>query len=183
MPTDLGFDAPATRRDLGALRDALRAVRVGADVEATFRTAEHGRFAVSGPVRHDVTGTTLKVGWSDLTTGAGTDPVPELQVLVPADGDREAGRRHDEAQQRDELEDVIAALRPGDVVTAAFAFEGAGAFTVRGAVRRDDGGIRWVLAGHHVARGASPAARLRSLTIDRAAPLDAGGDRYDLFGS
>lgn len=148
-----------------------------------FRTAEHGRFTVSGPVRTDLTGKTFKVGWWDLTTGAGVEPVPELQALVTAVADGGADpqqRRTDNS----ELEGLIETLHPGDVVTADFDFEGAGPFTICGGIYRDDSGIRWVLAGHHLAHGTTPASRLQFLTIDRRAAVpETTDERYDLFGS
>lgn len=164
MTDDLGFAVPVSRRDLAALRGALADIHPGAAVTATFRTAEHGRFAVSGRVRKDLTGTTFKVGWFDLTTGKGTDPVADLQSVVPA-----AEVPGAEGPLDDELHQVVATLATGDVVSADFDFEGCEPFTVAGGVRRDDSGTRWVLAGHHVALGEVPAARLRRLVVERAA--------------
>lgn len=164
-----------SRRDLSALRQALATVRAGLRVAATFRTPDDGRFTVTGPVRADLTGTTLKVGWSDLTTGAAGDPVPELQALAPVDPDEEP---------RSDGHELIDELRPGDVVTAEFDFEGAGRFTIQGGVRRDDSGTRWVVAGHHLTHGSGPASRLRHLSIDRTVAEPAEPvERYDLFGS
>lgn len=169
MPDDLGFAVPVSRRDLAALRDALADIHPGAAVTAVFRTAEHGRFAVTGRVRKDLTGTAYKIGWFDLTSGSGTDPVADLQSLAPADPGH--GTPEHEGQEPDEVElhAVVAVLAAGDVVTADFEFEGCGTFTISGGVRRDESDIRWVLAGHHVARDGAPAARLRRLVVDRVA--------------
>lgn len=163
---DLGFAVPVSRRDLSALRGALETIGVGVPVTATFRTADHGRFTVSGRVRRDLTDTVSKVGWWDLTTGKGTDPVADLQRLettsVPdEDVDGPAGRVADE----DELRAAVDGLEDGAVVTAGFDFEGCGPFTIFGGVRRDEGGDVWAVAGHFVAHGDVPAPRLRHLTV------------------
>ncbi len=171
---DLGFDVPVSRRDLTALRGILDDVRAGDPVTATFRTAEHGRFTVSGRVRRDLTDTTFKVGWSDLTTGKGTDPVNDLQSLTTAGTDDEALRDVPAADQ-DELREVVATLGAGDVVTADLDFEGCGPFTISGGVRRDQSGASWVVAGHFLSRHDVPAPRLRRLVVDRSR-LSAEGD-------
>jgi hypothetical protein len=163
VPDDLGFAVPVSRRDLAALRDALTDLHPGAAVTAVLRTPEHGRFAVSGRVRRDLTDTGYKIGWFDLTGGNGTDPVADLQVLAPADS------ADAEPQSEVDLHAVVAGLADGDVVTADFEFEGCGAFTIAGGVRRDELGTRWVLAGHHVACDGVPAERLRRLVVDRVA--------------
>jgi hypothetical protein len=159
---DLGFAVPVSRRDLAALRGALEDLTTGTPVTATFRTAEHGRFTVSGRVRRDLTDTTFKVGWWDLTTGKGTDPVADLQRLVEASADDE-----DPQTGEDELRAAVDGLADGDVVTAGFDFEGCGPFTISGGVRRDESGTVWVVAGHFVAHGDVPAPRLRHLVVHR----------------
>jgi hypothetical protein len=165
VPDDLGFAVPVTRRDLAALRDALADIHPGAAVTAIFRTTEHGRYAVTGRVRRDLTDTGYKIGWFDLTGGNGTDPVADLQSLAPA------GPDVDEPQDDGDLHAVVASLTDGVVVTADLEFEGCGAFTVAGGIRRDETGTRWVLAGHHVAREGAPAERLRRLVVDRVADV------------
>lgn len=162
MTDDLGFAVPVSRRDLAALRGALETVTAGVPVTATFRTAEHGRFTVSGRVRRDLTDTVLKVGWWDLTTGKGTDPVADLQ-RVETTGPAEGEPRTDE----DELRATVDGLAAGDVVTAGFEFEGCGPFTISGGVRRDESGTAWVVAGHFLAHGDVPASRLRRLELHR----------------
>ncbi|NOV98341.1 hypothetical protein [Isoptericola halotolerans] len=181
MRDDLGFAVPTARRDLASLRTALKAVHQGMLVTAALRTAEHGRFNVSGRVRRDLTDTAFKVGWWDLTTGKGTEPVAELQSLVTTDaGDAPAGPG---VAKVDDLRDVVSTLAAGDVVTAGFEFEGCGAFTISGEIRRDEVGTRWVLAGHHLGHGDAPAARLRRLTVERRAPaLAAASGSDDLSG-
>lgn len=152
-------------------------------VTATFRMAEHGRFTVSGCARRDLTGTTFKVGWWDLTTGKGTEPVTDLQSITVSGADDAAGSGAPPAEDA-ELRDLIVVLEAGDLVTAHFDFEGCGPFMVSGGIRRDQSGTRWILAGHHLALGDAPASRLRHLVIDRKATvLAATGDRYDLFGA
>jgi hypothetical protein len=163
---DLGFAVPVSRRDLTALRGSLDTVRTGAPVTATFRTAEHGRFTVSGRVRRDLTDTAFKVGWWDLTTGKGTDPVADLQSLTTASTDEEAPRDAP-VTDADELREVIATLGADDVVTADFDFERCGPFTISGGVRHDQSGTAWVLAGHFLGRAGVPAPRLRHLAVDR----------------
>ncbi len=117
--------------------------------------------------RRDLTDTALKVGWWDLTTGKGTDPVADLQCLTTAGTDEE-GQRDVPAARENELREVIAPLGAGDVVTADFDFEGCGPFTISGGVRRDQSGTSWVLAGHFLGLGRVPASRLRCLVVDAA---------------
>lgn len=175
MPDVLGFAVPVSRRDLTALRGALEDIHPGAAVTATFRVAEHGRFTVSGRVRKDLTGTTFKVGWFDLTTGKGTDPVADLQAVTAASTEHTALTEAPDPED-DELRGLIAGLEAGDVVTAVFDFEGCGPFTISGGIRRDDSGTRWVLAGHHLSLGDAPASRLRQLVVERTTGADPRGD-------
>lgn len=162
---DLGFAVPVSRRDLTALRGSLDAVRAGASATATFRTTEHGRFTVSGRVRRDLTDTAFKIGWWDLTTGKGTDPVADLQSLSTATTDEDALLDGPSADE-DELHELVAALGAEDVVTADVDFEGCGPFTIAGGVRRDQSGTAWVVAGHFLGRGGVPAPRLRRLVVN-----------------
>ncbi|GEM_PF-5582502 len=162
MTDDLGFAVPVSRRDLTALRAGLEAVTAGVPVTATFRTAEHGRFTVSGRARRDLTDTVLKVGWWDLTTGKGTEPVADLQRIETTGAEDE-----DPGTDEDELRAAVDGLESGDVVTAGFDFEGCGPFTVSGGVRRDQVGTAWVLAGHFLAHDDVPAPRLRHLVVVR----------------
>lgn len=169
MPHDLGFGVPLSRRNLSGLRDTLRSVEPGCVATATFRTTEHGQFTVTGPVRRDLTGTILKIGWWDVTNGKKVDPVAELQCLTSVTEDADVRSDHDEPQD-DELQDAVATLREGDVVAALFSFEGCGAFTVVGGIKRDTQGSTWVVAGHHLTLGDAPAPRLRRLTVEHRAP-------------
>lgn len=179
---DLGFGVPLSRRNLPALRTVLEAAQSGSSVVAHFRVTEHGQFTVSGPVRRDLTDTVLKVGWWDLTTGKKSEPVSELQSLTPSATDDDA-RSERTSPDDDDLRDLLANLDAGDIVTADLDFEGCGAFTISGGIRRDEQGTRWVLAGHHLTLGDGPAPRLRHLVVVRraAVPVTAGGS-YDLFG-
>ena len=179
MSDDLGFATPTTRRDLASLRAALAELGTGDTVTATFHVTEHGRFTVSGPVRRDLTDTAFRVGWWDLTSGKGTDPVPDLQVVTPSPDDASPA---DLATEVDDLRDTVDGLEPGDVVTAGFEFEGCGAFTITGGVRRDESGSRWLVAGHLLSRGGAPAPRLRALAVVRRTPVPVGaGATTSLF--
>ena len=182
MSNHLGFGVPLSRRNMTALRSALEALQPGVDVVAHFRFSEHGQFTVAGPVRTDLTDTVLKVGWLDLTNGKKAEPVSELQALttlVVEDDDLSDLAPTD----YDELRSLVSSLDAGDLVTADFDFEGCGRFTISGGVRRNERGTRWVLAGHHLTLGDSPAPRLRRLVIERKATVLATvGAADDLFG-
>lgn len=181
MSDDLGFATPVLRRDLTALRVALKSLAVGEVATATFQNAEYGRFAVSGQVRRDLTDSAFKVGWFDVTTGKGTEPVPDLQIIATASADDDNGSSGPPSAEDDALRRVVATLEVGDVVTAGFEFEGCGAFSIAGGIRRDGSGTRWIIAGHHLSRGGVPAPRLRQLVVTRkAAPV--ADERFDLFG-
>ena len=183
MSEDLGFAAPVSRRDLTTLRNALAAIRTGAAATAIFRTPEHGRFSVSGPVRKDLTDTTFKVGWWDLTTGKVTDPVTDLQSLTTASSD-DTALPDPEAAEEGELRGLIETLEANDVVTADFEFEGCGAFSISGGIRRDESGTTWVLAGHYLSLDGVPASRVRRIhVLHRAMVPAATRGSYDLFGA
>lgn len=176
MSNDLGFGVPLSRRNLTALRSTLEALEPGTVVVARFRLTEHGQFTVSGPVRRDLTEAVLKVGWWDLTNGKKAEPVAELQSLATAVEDDAT------VPDCDALPLLVARLGARDIVTAEFDFEGCGAFTISGGVRRDERGTRWVLAGHHLTLGDAPAPRLRRLVIEHeATALDADTVHHDLF--
>lgn len=158
------MSAPLTRRDLTALRSAIGEITTGAPFRVTLRTAEDGRFEVSGNVRRDLTDTAYKVGWWDITTGKGEEPVPELQQITPLTTVEVAGLE-EAPHHHDVLVDLLAQIEPGIVVTALFDFEGCGTFTISGEPRHGAGGAVWVVAGHLLGHASAPAPRLRRLTL------------------
>ncbi|GAA3216943.1 hypothetical protein ACFP63_14560 [Oerskovia jenensis] len=176
MSNDLGFGVPMSRRNLTALRSALEALEPGTVVVARFRVTGHGQFTVTGPVWRDLTETVLKVGWWDLTNGKKAEPVAELQSLTTAAEDDASVPDHDD------LGPFVAGLEAGDIVAAQSDVEGCGAFAISGGVRRDEHGTRWVLAGHHLTLGDSPAPRRRCLAVEhRADSLVTAAGSHDLF--
>jgi hypothetical protein len=175
------------RRDLAAVRAAIKSIGVGDDVTARFRAPGHGVFEVTGKVWISVADD-MKVGWWDLTSGSSGKPADELQALSAATPVAALP-----AYDRGDLREQILSLSAGDLVTAAFDFDGSGPFTLRGSVRVNDRGTTWVIASIYIGgTTGEPSGMLRALTIDQQASTNtaavettssaAAAGTYNLFG-
>jgi hypothetical protein len=185
----LGFSTPPStqRRDLTAVRTAIKSTGVGDVVTARFRAPGHGVFEVTGQVWASVAGD-VKVGWWDLTSGSSGKPADELQALSAA-----APAAALLAYDQSSLRELIRSLDAGDLVTATFDFNGSGPFTLRGGAKVNDMGTTWVIASTYIGMTTGePTASLRALTIDQKAstPTEAVetpsstvvAGAYNLFG-